>query len=100
MARFDWHFEGDQRYSSIRYGVDVRDWWWRQDRADHSVSGQSRVVWTGSNPVASRQGYSLRLYLTTIDNPKPQEPVSSLDYVSAMKESAPFLVALTVERLD
>jgi hypothetical protein len=54
-------------------------------------------VWTGSNPFAREKGYQLRLYLTTIENPRPDEVVRSLDYVSAMSESAPFLIAITVD---
>jgi WD40 repeat protein len=97
VARFVWHYETGQEASPILYGQDVRDWWWRPENANESTSTRSRVVWTGSNPYAREKGYSLRLYLTTIENPRPQELVRSLDYVSAMSESAPFLIALTVE---
>ena len=83
--------------SSIIYGQDVWDWWWRPEDAVQPTSERSRVVWTGSNPFAREKGFQLRLYLTTIENPRPQETVRSLDYVSAMTESAPFLIALTVE---
>jgi hypothetical protein len=82
--------------SSIIYGQDVRDWWWRPEGAAQPTSARSRVVWTGSNPIAREKGYQLRLYLTTIENPRPQEVVRSLDYVSAMIETAPFLFALPV----
>jgi hypothetical protein len=97
VARFVWHYDSGQEVSPILYRRDVRDWWWRPEDAVQPTSDRSRVVWTGSNPVARAKGYSLRLYLTTIENPRPQELVRSLDYVSAMSESAPFLIALTVE---
>jgi hypothetical protein len=98
VARFVWHYDSGQETSPILYGRDVRDWWWRPESPEERTSDRSRVVWTGSNPVAREKGYSLRLYLTTIENPKPHELVNSLDYVSAMSESAPFLIALTVEQ--
>ncbi len=97
VARFVWHYDTGEEASPILYGRDVREWWWRPENADELASDRSRVVWTGSNPVAREKGYSLRLYLTTIENPKPHELVNSLDYVSAMSESAPFLIAITVE---
>jgi len=56
---------------------------------------RSRVVWTGSNRLLARKGCKLQLYLTTIENPRPENVVRSLDYVSAMIDSAPFLIALT-----
>ena len=71
--------------------------WFRPENGQEPTSERSRVVWTGSNRFAREKGCSLRLYLTTIENPRPQEIVRSLDYVSAMSETAPFLVALTVE---
>jgi hypothetical protein len=97
VTRFVWHYDTGQEASPILYGRDVRDWWWRPKDAVEPASARSRVVWTGSNPIAREKGYKLRLYLTTIENPRPEEVVRSLDYVSAMSESAPFLIALTVE---
>jgi WD40 repeat protein len=97
VGRFVWHYDSGQEASPILYGQDVRDWWWQPKDAVEPTSARSRVVWTGSNPVAREKGYQLRLYLTTIENPRPAETMRSLDYVSAMTESAPFLIALTVE---
>jgi len=97
MGRFVWHYDSGQEASPILFGQDVRDWWWRTEDSVEPTSARSRVVWAGSNPIAREKGYQLRLYLTTIENPRPQETVRSLDYVSAMTESAPFLIALTVE---
>jgi hypothetical protein len=45
------------------------------------------------NPVRTR----LRLYQTSWENPKPDLEVVSFDFVSAMANSAPFLIAVTVE---
>lgn len=97
VARFVWHYDNGHEESAILYGPDVRDWWWRPEQPDGPTLSRSRVVWTGSNPVAGEKGYQLRLYLTTIENPRPQELVRSLDYLSAMSDSAPFLIAITVE---
>ena len=55
------------------------------------------MVWTGTNPVADEYGGTLRLYLTTRENPRPGEKITTFDFVSALSRSAPFLVGLTVE---
>jgi len=55
------------------------------------------VVWRGSNPRATEEGQSIRLYLRTWENPRPDVVVESLDYASALAESAPFLIAVTVQ---
>jgi hypothetical protein len=39
----------------------------------------------------------LRLFKRTYDNPKPDLTIQTLDFVSTRAESAPFLVALTLE---
>jgi hypothetical protein len=97
VARCIWRYDAGEEASPILYGSDVGDWWWRPGDADGPTSDRSRVVWTGSNPIAREKGYKLRLYLTTIENPRPDEIVRSLDYVCAMTETAPFLIAATVE---
>ena len=38
-----------------------------------------------------------RLYRVTWRNPHPETPVESLDFVSAMSASAPFLIGVTTE---
>jgi hypothetical protein len=45
----------------------------------------------------SPRRWGTRLYKLTWLNPRPQVAVSSMDYVSAMSSSAPFLLAATVE---
>jgi len=54
---------------------------------------------TGSNPWIDQQqpGWSLRLNKSTFDNPQPDIIPWSLDYVSAMTGTAPFLVGLTAQ---
>jgi WD40 repeat protein len=79
------------------YARDVRDWWWDPNARVPEETDRGKVVWTGSNPVVLDANRSLRLYLTSLDNPFPGFKVVSIDLVSAMSESAPFLIALTVE---
>lgn len=94
------HFaDGTQTHFDLRQGVDVLDWWdWPRALIKKPSGSNTVVAWTGSNPAAEHQGARLRLFDTTLVNPSPEKQIQSVDYVSAMAASAPFLVALTIER--
>ncbi len=81
----------------VRYGEDVFHWWFKPGEEETDQPGPGRVVWRGSNPRASAEGQALRLYLRTWDNPRPDAWVESLTYESALTDSVPFLIAVTVE---
>ena len=89
--------DGETRPLELVYGRDVRDWW--EDPAYAAAEGTDRakVVWTGTNPVANENGCRLRLYLNTRDNPRPGVKITTFDFVSAMSESGPFLIAVTLD---
>jgi hypothetical protein len=74
----------------IFYGRDVRDW---HKYKEEDPSPTLTVAWTGSNPVSN----TIRLYTTTWTNIVPDVEIESIDFVSAMGNSAPFLIALTAE---
>ena len=61
----------------------------------------SALAWTGTNPALKKYGGekpgSLRVYKTTFENPQPGIEITTVDYVSTMQESSPFLIALTLE---
>lgn len=78
----------------IIYGEDVRNW--------HTLPGEPpakelKVVWTGENAVSRKAGQKVRLFLTTWTSLLPDDPIESIDFVSAMGNPAPFLIAITVE---
>jgi len=58
---------------------------------------RSQVAWTGGNPSGART-QRVRFYLMTWQNPRPEQEVRSLDFASSMKDSAPFLIAVTVNQ--
>ena len=70
----------------------------RAERRFTTASGTD-LAWVGTNPALQRAQpeNSLRLYKTTLSNPRPECLVTSVDFVSAVTEAAPFLVGLTVE---
>ncbi|MGO8931206.1 MAG: protein kinase domain-containing protein [Limisphaerales bacterium] len=88
--------DGQEADLPIVYGRDVRDWW------DVGAQGPgdslpAKVVWTGQNPAMPRHQGTLRLFKFTWSNPRPGADAQSLDFVSAMTQCAPFLIAITVE---
>jgi hypothetical protein len=78
----------------IAYGKDVRDWWTPPDTPEVT---RGKIAWKGENEPTKERNYTLRLYLTSWKNPKPEKKVVSIDYVSAQSISAPFCLAITAE---
>ena len=60
---------------------------------------QTEIGWIGSDPYLENNdpGEALHVYRTTLDNPRPDVSVTSMDYVSTMVHPAPFMAGLTVE---
>jgi WD40 repeat protein len=98
IGRLVLHYaDGETRSLDLVYGRDVRDWWYDPAKVDAEPTDRAKVVWTGTNPVASLYGRRLRLYLNTRENPRPGVKITTFDFVSTMTTSAPFLIAVTVE---
>ncbi len=81
---------------AIVYGDDVRDWFYLDGEKEPS---KGKVVWRGANEFATQVGAKLRLYVSSWKNPKPDQKVLSIDYVSKKAETvaAPFCLAITLE---
>lgn len=94
------HYSDDsQTRFDIRQGMEVMDWWdWPHAQARKPTDSNTVVAWTGKNPAAEHQGARIRLFDTVFVNPFPEKEIQSVDYTSAMAGSAPFMVALTIER--
>jgi hypothetical protein len=87
--------DGTSTTIPIVYGRDVLDWWKYPGAGDPS---RGKVAWEGTNEAAKEFEATLRLYLTTWENPHPDKAVKTIDYSSTMDTPcAPFCVALTVE---
>lgn len=96
IAKIIIHYtDGLQREMPIAYGSHARDWqFWDFEPVNDK---NSAMAWTGENLYVRAQKGSLRLYRTTLTNPRPGSRVAWLDYVSTQTRSAPFMVALTIE---
>jgi beta-lactamase regulating signal transducer with metallopeptidase domain len=87
------------REIDIQTAVHIRDWW--GDPKQRVIGDNSVLTWTGTNPALKKYGGehpgSLRIYKTTYGNPQPGSVITRIDYVSTMRNSSPFLIALTLE---
>lgn len=85
---------GQTREIPIVYGTDVRDWWLNEQ--DDTSASDVRLVWKGQNHAAP-DGPPLGISKTEWTNPMPSVEIDCIDYRSTMENSAPFLIAITVE---
>jgi hypothetical protein len=96
VGRVTLHYaDGTTAAKPLVYGVDLRDWWVTPN--EPPAGPTLRVAWEGINPMSGGQGTSIRLFHTVWENPRPSEPIESLDYSSAMTDCAPFMIAVTAE---
>jgi hypothetical protein len=86
--------DGTSATIPIVYGTHVYDWWVNDEKPTDPAT---EVAWTGANRVSKMFGTDLRVYKTTFANPKPGAVIDHIDFASTKKESAPFLLGLTVE---
>jgi len=86
---------GAQAELEIRYGDHVIDWWQRE--ADPPPGPHLKIAWNGQNSLTRREGASLNIYLNSFPNPRPDEEIASVDFVSANTRCWPFFLGLTVE---
>jgi beta-galactosidase len=92
IGKYVIHYE-DRTTAAIRivYGKDVLDWW---NIHPTKVATRGKVAWEGKNQNTA----SIRLFLTTWQNPHPRKKVVSIDYLSTQtSDAAPFCVAMTVQ---
>jgi hypothetical protein len=90
VAAFILHYaDGTQAELPILFGIHVRD----EDR----VKGRRVDTTAATAPQPERTDTAPRLDKTTLENPHPERKVDRIEYASKLTQSAPFLVALTVE---
>ncbi len=95
IAAFVLHYaDGTQAELPVLYGVHLRH---------ESVGSEGKtdcsdatLAWAGP-PAEKPQPWAPRLYKATFLNPHPEREVHQIEYVSKMTQSAPFLVAVTVD---
>jgi hypothetical protein len=93
--------DGKEESLMLNFNYHFRHWWHNLSsdpnyRPGLPLSATTVEAWTGTNSL-SRPGEYQRLFRTTFHNPRPRTAIQSIDYISVMSSSAPFLVALSVD---
>ena len=99
IGRYLVHYaDGETVEVPLVFGRNIRDWMaYLRDRAKPPMP-DAPEVFGGENAFTRRvAGGYVRLFDFRWRNPRPEAEIASIDLVSAMTRSAPFLVALTVE---
>ena len=86
--------DGGYETIPIRYGRDVVDWWFMPGDTPPT---DSRIAWSGQNERTRNLDSTVQFYASTWVSPRPHAHMTELDFISAGVESAPFLMAVTVE---
>ncbi len=105
VAKLVLHYEdGSQQKINIVAGRDVFEFWsplftTGVDPGYSRMSPDTELAWAGSNRYLKQfwPDESLVLYKSGFANPQPDLTVSTVDYVSTMTATSPFMVGLTVE---
>ena len=97
------YLDGSTDELKIIYGQDTGNWWSGGTvvQAEHSETRRAYdavIAWQGTHDQSQTQSPAKRLRLSrkTYENPQPKKIIQRIDFVSSLKQSAPFLVALTV----
>jgi hypothetical protein len=95
IGRFEVRYsDGQSNRIPILYGKPVRGWWFDPN----TPQPEDARVWEGPSELSLSQAKRhVRIYDLRWDNPLPDARIATLDFVSALTDSAPFLIAITLE---
>jgi WD40 repeat protein len=86
---------GQTQTLDLKLGGDL--WNYTFESGQAKLTKNSRVAWTGPANPRHPDGPQAQLFQTTWENPSPDTVVDSIDYISAMNDPVPFLIAITTE---
>ncbi len=86
--------DGRMEIAPIIYLKNVVDWW---VRPGDKPPTEAQVAWSGNNPRTQGLKFSILLCKYTWANPRSDAEIATVNFVSAIVDSAPFLLAITVE---
>ena len=93
VAHYVIHYtDGTQENVELVNGENIFEWGINSQSLPRFKRGVS-LVWQDKN----KRGNKIGLYQFTWTNPRPDVPITSIDFVSTGTNAAPFLVAVTVE---
>jgi hypothetical protein len=82
----------------VVYGLDIRNWQFSPEVSAQGKDG-ANPVWKGPQARWKNHwpGWGVRLSMMTWTNPLPDIKIKSLELISAMTTSAPFVIAITAD---
>ncbi len=82
----------------IAYGTHTLNYWrQRYENAPQLTDTDSRVAWTGQAPQGGAEyGNSLRLVVSSLKNPRPNQAVQSVDLISTWSDASEVIVGMAV----
>ena len=87
---------GEKQTETIRCGDDSRDWFVKAgEKAPGPSAKRSTLAWTGTGKAGNRD-QAIRFCMTAIENKHPDRVVATIDLVSAKKQTAGCILAITV----
>lgn len=102
VARYVVHFaDGESTTLDVIYGRDVRNWQFSPE-IEAAEQGGAEPAWKGPQARWKEHypKWGVRLYTLSWTNPRPEVEIRSLDLVSTLTKSAPFVIAITTDPLD
>ena len=84
----------------VRYGWELCDWWTQLPETVESPTAW--IAWTGRNSAIreATRNDDVHLYAATWTNPRPSEPIATIDLVSAMSPAAAFIIAISTDEAE
>lgn len=82
--------DGTEREWPLRYGVQLRDWWWI--KRDALEATEAVIAWRGQSEFPTR-----RLFKATWSNPQPDLEIAALELRVGRTSQHPIVLAITAE---
>jgi hypothetical protein len=79
----------------IIYQRNVSDWFYNDG---DKIPTNALIAWTAENEASKKSGSKIQLYKYTVNNPFPNTEIETIDFISTMTESAPFLIAISMDK--
>jgi len=89
---------GETQSLRLVYGLHARNW--RRESGERNPrpdDPNSHLAWSLVDEESPSSDGALRLYRTPLDNPFPDQVITSLDFVSLFSKATPILFAVTLE---
>lgn len=88
--------DGRSEVVPLKLQDNIADWWNYPSRP-RKLGATTAVAWRGANAASRSASRDIVLYQFRWANPRPDTPIATLDFKSALTGPAPFLVAITAE---